>query len=260
MKFRILGVLAMLAFLPGCSSWIPTVANNGLNYGINVGRTLSADRSLFNVLDDLAIKNAITNIILDEALLLDVSADVYQGMVMLTGAVKDAETRQKVEDLARDVDGVRELFNEIQVTDETWLKMTVKDLLMETALTTQLVWTQGVNSVNYRWRAVNGVVYFMGKAKGRAELDKVISLARMPGVRKIVSHVFLTDHVVVDVLPDATAEAKAEAETNKAGAEAAKAEAKPEAVKAQPVTQGAKKKVPTSPTTPRSTPSAITSR
>ena len=260
MKFRILGVLAMLVFLSGCSSWVPTVANNGLNYGINIGRTLSADRSIFNVLDDLAIKNAITNIILDEALLLDVSADVYQGMVMLTGAVKDAETRQKVEDLARNVDGVRELFNEIQVTDETWLKMTVKDLLMETSLTAQLVLTQGVNSVNYRWRAVNGVVYFMGKAKGRAELDKVISLARMPGVRKIVSHVFLTDHMVLDVLPDATAEEKAKTEVSKADEEPVQAEAKPEAVKAQPVTQGAKKKVPTSPTTPRSTPSAITSR
>ena len=90
----------------------------------------------------------------------------------------------------------------------------------------------------------------MGKAKGRAELDKVISLARMPGVRKIVSHVFLTDHVVVDVLPEATAEAKVEP---------VKAEAKPDEVKAQPAAQGLKK-APTRPVTPRSTPSAITSR
>lgn len=264
MKLRILGLLAMLAFLPGCSSWVPTIANNGINYGINVGRTISADRSLFNVLDDLAIKNTITNIFLDEALLLDVSADVYQGMVMLTGAVKDEETRQKVEDLARQVDGVRELFNEIQITDENWLKMTAKDMVMETALTTQLVLTQGVNSVNYRWRAVNGVVYFMGRARGRAELDKVISLARMSGVRKIVSHVFLTDHVVVDVLPDATAAAQAGTETGRAGVEAvqpdAKAEAKPDEVKAQPVAQGTKKKITLRSAAPRITPSVSASK
>lgn len=260
MKLRILGVLAMVAFLPGCSSWVPTIANNGLNYGINVGRTISADRSLFNVMDDLAIKNALTNIFLDEALLLDVSADVYQGMVMLTGAVKDAETKQKVEDLAREVDGVRELFNEIQVTDESWLRMTVKDLVMETALTAQLVLTQGVNSVNYRWRAVNGVIYFMGRARGRAELDKVVSLARMPGVRQIVSHVFLTDHMVLDVPAGATAEAKAETETDKAGAEAVKAEAKPEAVKAQPAAKGTKQKVPTRLATPRNTPPTSVSK
>ncbi len=235
MKIRILGVMAVLAFLPGCSSWVPTVANNGINYGINVGRAISADRSLFNVLDDLSIKNNITNIILDEALLLDVSADVYQGMVMLTGAVKDEETRQKIEDLTRNVDGVRELFNEIQITDANWLKMSTQDLILVTALTTQLVLTQGVNSVNYRWRAVNGVVYFMGRSRGRAELDKVVSLARMPGVRRIVSHVFLTDHVVVDIPPDATAEAKAKPELNKAGEETVKAEARPEP-------KGAKKK------------------
>lgn len=260
MRIRIIGVLAMLAFLPGCSSWIATVANNGLNYGINVGRTLSADRSLFNVLDDLAVKNTINNAFFDEALLLDINADVYQGMAMLTGVVRDAETKQKAEDLARKVDGVRELFNEIQVADENWLKMVAKDLLMETTLTAKLVWTEGVNSVNYRWRTVNGAVYFMGRARGRAELDKVISLARMDGVRKIVCHVFLTDHVAVDVLPDAPAEAKAATETNKAGEEPAKAEAKPEAVKAQLAAQGAKKKASPRPDAPRITPSASPSK
>ena len=135
-------------------------------------------------------------------------------------------------------------FNEIQIAEENWLQMIAKDLLMETVLTTKLVLTQGVNSVNYRWRAVNGVVYFMGRARGRAELDKVVDLARMPGVRKIVSHVFLTDHMVLDILPDATAEVKTEP---------AIAEAKPEPT-------GVKTKAPARSVTPRSTPPAITSR
>src|SRR3989475_7372877 len=51
--------------------------------------------SLYNVLDDLSIKNTINNALLDEALLLDINTDVYQGMVMLTGSVRDAATRQK---------------------------------------------------------------------------------------------------------------------------------------------------------------------
>ncbi|MEK6605079.1 MAG: hypothetical protein AABY77_04245, partial [Nitrospirota bacterium] len=93
MKLGAVGLVMMCGLLTGCSSWIPTVANNGLNYGINIGRTISADRSLFNVLDDLSIKNTINYALLDEALMLSISTDVYQGRVMLTGSVKDAETR-----------------------------------------------------------------------------------------------------------------------------------------------------------------------
>lgn len=235
MILRIVGMLALAGWLAGCSSWVPTVANNGLNYGINVGRAITADRSFFNILDDLSIKNTINNALLDEALLLNVSTDVYQGMVMLTGAVKDEETRQKAEALASKVDGVRELFNEIQVTDEHWLKSLPKDLWLENALTAKLVLAPGVSSVDYHWRAVNGIVYFMGMARSREELDKVIALARMSGVRKIVSHVFLTDHVVVDVPSETTAGVQPDPGTRSPAPKAGEPKAKPES-------KGAKKK------------------
>ena len=235
MILRIVGMLVLAGWLAGCSTWVPSVTNSVLNYGINVGRTITADRSLFNVLDDLYIKNTISNALLDEALLLDISTDVYQGMVMLTGAVKDAETRQKAEDLARKVDGVRELFNEIQVTDENWLKSLPIDLWVENTLTAKLVFASGVSSVDYRWRAVNGIVYFIGMARSREELDKVIALARMHGVRRIVSHVFLTDHVVVDVPSEATAGVQPDPEALNAASKAGETKAKPES-------KGAKKK------------------
>jgi osmotically-inducible protein OsmY len=245
MILRIVGMLALAGWLAGCSSWVPTVANNGLNYGINVGRAITADRSLFNVLDDLTIKNTINNALLDEALVLNISADVYQGMVMLTGSVQDAETRQKAEALARKVDGVRELFNEIQVTDENWLKFLPKDLWAENILTAKLVFSSEVSSVDYRWRVVNGIVYFMGMARSREELDTVIALARMNGVRKIVSHVFLTDHVIVDVpSAEATASVKPPPQVPdaKPDPEALDTAPKTDETKAKPESKGAKKK------------------
>lgn len=242
MKLGAVGLVMMCGALAGCSSWIPTVANNGLNYGINLGRTISADRSLFNVLDDLSIKNTINNALLDEALLLDISTDVYQGMVMLTGSVKDATTRQKAEDLARQVDGVRELYNDIQVTDESWLKPFPKDLLLESTLTARMVLAPGVGSVNYQLRASNGVVYIMGIAKSRAELDQVIALARVSGARKIVSHVFLTEHIVLEGAPDTAAEAKTESEPLRAGGEPARVGAQTDGTKAKPDAKGTKKK------------------
>lgn len=242
MKLGAAGLVVMCSLLTGCSSWIPTVANNGLNYGINLGRTISADRSLFNVLDDLSIKNTINHALLDEALLLSISTDVYQGRVMLTGSVKDAETRQKVEDLARQVDGVRELYNEIQVTDESWLKSFPNDLLIESMLAARMVLAPDVSSVDYQVRAANGVVYVLGIAKSRAELDQVIALARVSGARKIVSHVFLSEHIVLDGAPETTAGAKAEPDPVRAGGEPAKVGAKTDEMKAKPDAKETKKK------------------
>lgn len=235
MKLGAVGLVVMCGVLAGCGSWIPTIANNGVNYGINIGRSMSADRSLFNVLDDLSIKNTINNALFDEALLLSINTDVYQGKVMLTGSVKDAATRQKAEDLAREVDGVRELYNEIQVTDKNWLKTLAKDLVIENMLAAQMVLAPDVSSIDYQVRVWNGVVYVLGIAKSRAELDQVIALARGSGARKIVSHVFLSEQIVLDGPPETTVGVKVESEPARAGA-------KTDEMKTKPDANGAKKK------------------
>jgi osmotically-inducible protein OsmY len=232
----------MCGLLTGCSSWVPTIANNGINHGVNLGRAISADRSFFNVLDDLTIKTTINHALLDETLLLSISTDVYQGRVMLTGSVKDAETRQKAEDLARQVDGVRELYNEIQVTDESRLMFFPKDLLIENMLEARMVLEPGVTSVNYQMRAEKGVVYVLGLAQSRAELDQVIALARASGARKIVSHVFLSEYIVLDGAPETTAEAKVAPEPVRAGGGPTKVGATTDEMKARPAVKAVKKK------------------
>ena len=224
MKLGTVGLVVIYGVLAGCTL-IPTVASNG----INVGRTIPADRSLFNVLDDKSIKNTINNALLDEALLLNINTDVYQGRVMLTGSVKDAATRQKAEDLARKVDGVRELYNEIQVTDKSWLKSLPKDTWVENTLAARMVAAPGVSGVNYQVRAANGVVYVLGIAKSRAELDQVIALARKSGANRIVSHVFLTEDIVLDGTPVMTAGTKVGSESVKAAAQTDEMNAQPRA-------------------------------
>ncbi len=237
MKLGTVGLVVMYGVLAGCTSMISPAVSNG----INVGRAIPADRSLFNVLDDLSIKNTIKNAFFDEALILDVNTDVYQGMVMLTGSVKDAATRQKAADLARKVDGVRELYNDIEVTDKSWLKSLPKDMWIENTLVAQVVSTPGVSGVNYQMRAANGVVYVMGIAKNRAELDQVFALARKSGASRIVSHVFLTEDIVLDVAPVKTAGTKVEAGSARAGAPKDKMNAQPKAkkVKKPPVSRSA---------------------
>jgi len=156
--------------------------------------TVAEDRPLSDAGTDVRIKLSILDAFAQWAtgLLMDASADVYQGQVMLTGSVKKTEDRRKAEELASEVKGVRQIFNEIQVTEEGGIGVAAKDFLIETKLKAKLVVAGGVTSINYRWRSVNGIVYFLGAARSQGELDKVLALARQTGgVRLVVSHVLV---------------------------------------------------------------------
>lgn len=91
-------------------------------------------------------------------------------------------------------------------------------------------------------RSEKGVVYVLGIAQSRAELDQVIELARVSGARKIVSHVFLTEHIVLDGAPEPTAGAKAEPEPVRAGGEPARVSVQTDEMKAKPDAKGGEEK------------------
>jgi osmotically-inducible protein OsmY len=147
------------------------------------------DRTMYHHADDFAIKSEIRNKYLDETMLMDISTDVYEGRVLLTGAVTKAEEKRKAEEIARQVKGTREVFNDIQLTDEGGVKATAEDLTIVTKLHYKLLAAKGVSSVNFRLRAVNGVVYLLGIAQSQGELDKVLGIIReTDGVRQVISH------------------------------------------------------------------------
>jgi len=191
MSFRMPGIvvssIGIAVLLTACSV-------NPLTVPVDAVTTVAEDRPVSEAGTDLRIKTNILTAFAEEAkgLLVDVSTDVYEGQVLLTGSVKKAEDRTKAEGLARGVKDVREVFNEIQVTEAGGLKASAKDFGIETKLKANLLAAKGVTSINYRWRSVNGVVYFLGLARSQEELDKVIAIARQTdGVRDVVSHVVI---------------------------------------------------------------------
>jgi len=173
-------------FLSGCINPFLTAGNTAADMG-----TMGAEqRRLYNIAQDYTIKSEITNKYFDETILMEINTDVYEGRVMLTGAVTKAVTKQKAELIARRVKGVREIINEILVSTDGGVNASARDLSIEIKLKFNLLAAKGISSLNYRWRSVHGVVYFIGGAESREELNKVVTLTReMDGVRKVVSHV-----------------------------------------------------------------------
>lgn len=83
---------------------------------IDAATTVVEERKFSNVIDDTEIKaNVIKRLLTptNNDLFLDVSTDVYEGRVMLTGSVYVARDKERAEALVRDLRGVTMIYNEI---------------------------------------------------------------------------------------------------------------------------------------------------
>ncbi|MBI3503815.1 MAG: BON domain-containing protein [Proteobacteria bacterium] len=126
----------------------------------------------------------------DSTIFSSISTQIYEGRVLLTGAVTDPDTRAEAVRLAWKADGIREIINEIEVTDEGGLKAYAKDTWAANELRSRLLFAKAINSVNYSVEVVNGVVYILGVYADTEELDRVLGVARnLSGVKRVVSHV-----------------------------------------------------------------------
>ena len=67
----------------------------------------------------------------------------------------------------------------VRLTSEGGVGATANDLVIEQKIGAKLLAADGVRSVNFRYRAVNGIVYLFGRAHSQAELDKAMAEARI---------------------------------------------------------------------------------
>jgi osmotically-inducible protein OsmY len=127
------------------------------------------------------------------------SLQVQEGRVLISGAVPTQEMRIDAVRLAWEVEGVKEVINEVTVSNEGGVGTYARDTWISTQLKTKLVFDSEVSSINYSIETVHGVVYLMGVAKDAAELERVVNHARnISYVERVVSY------VRVETPPDGT--------------------------------------------------------
>lgn len=118
------------------------------------------------------------------------STTVDQGRVLITGVVQNPDDRVEAVRLAWQVEGVKQVINEIRVANSEGVPGYVRDTWITTRLRTELTFTKNISAINYSIDTVQGTVYLMGVARNQAELDRVIEIARnVPNVKQVVSYV-----------------------------------------------------------------------
>ena len=160
-----------------------------------VGVAAVQERSVGAALDDATIQFLINQKLLEtnEVLFLRVGIEVLEKRVLLTGSVTTPDNRVEAVRAAWQVDGVREVLNEIQIAERDALSY-LNDARITAQLRFQMLTDAEVADVNYSVDTVNGTVYLMGIAVDQAELDRVSDYARaISGVENVIRHVRLSD-------------------------------------------------------------------
>ncbi|HEU4837886.1 MAG TPA: BON domain-containing protein [Micavibrio sp.] len=157
-----------------------------------VGTAASKEGGIGGAFTDAGIKAKINDAWLqyDINTFSKLSTTVNQGRVLLTGVVQNPEDRVEAVRLVWQVDGVKQVMNEIRVADSEGAPGYVRDTWITTRLRTALTFEKNVQSLNYSIDTVQGVVYLMGVAMNQQELDKVLQIARtIPNVKQVVNYV-----------------------------------------------------------------------
>jgi osmotically-inducible protein OsmY len=183
--------LLLLGAMPlsGCASLIVGAA-------ATAGVAAVQERSVGNAVDDITIRTELNQLFFEDSveLLQSVSFNVIEGRVLLKGSVKTQKERIHALDLVWQASGVREVINEIQVTNQGGIVNYARDTWISTQLTAEIMFDIDINAVNYNLETINGTIYVVGIARDQAELDKVIDHARrIRNVKQVVSHVILMD-------------------------------------------------------------------
>ncbi len=193
LRSKILPLFVLLAAAVGLSGCFLAAAATGVAVG---GIIYAQERDAGDAVEDTKIHASILEGLLqkDEALFRKVDVEVVEGRVLLTGSVPGPDDRVEAARIAWNVDDVKVVLNEVQVSDTSGVEDFARDAWITTQLRGKTLGDLEVTDLNYSFDTVNGTVYIMGIAQDQSELERVTTHARnIPGVVQVVSHAVMKD-------------------------------------------------------------------
>ena len=189
MHYRLTVAFLCLFIISGCQTAYMTSVSKAVL--IN-----KEERSFNNYVEDTIILAQLKNEYFsnNENIFFQVSVDVIEGRVMLTGIVEQIDERIEATKLAWGIKGVNEVINEIQISNDEGILDYADDLVMKTKINAKLLLEKNILNLNYSVEVVNGIVYLIGIAQDQKELDAVTEISKNTyGVTSVITYVRLKD-------------------------------------------------------------------
>jgi len=184
---NLLFISIIILFLQSCAPMVGTVGM------ISLGAA-SKEKGLGTSINDNIIKTKISNLIYkyNKNLIADTKVFVNNGSVLFTGKLNNPKDKIEFTKLAWNIRGVREVNNEIQVTDKTSIKNIARDIASLGEIRARIMSDKSINSINFSIDVVNDKAYISGVATNELEINLVknhASSARF--VKEVYNYIIL---------------------------------------------------------------------
>ena len=115
-----------------------------------------------------------------------INVNAYNGVVLLTGEVPSNELRSLAGQTARDLRGVRQVYNELQTAGTTSFISRTNDTWLTTKVKTKLLADKQVSGTSLKVVTEAGVIYLMGVVT-RATANRAADIAsKTKGAKRVV--------------------------------------------------------------------------
>jgi len=178
---KTISILLILLQLPSCSA-ISSV-------GALAGNLTTSSRGLTGSVEDSFLKTKIVSKISTMSLknFTNIHVSVSDGKVLLIGKVFNNKERLEIIKNVWKIDGVENIYNEIEIGETLPLIERAEDIIFETKIKNRLLFTKGIYSNNYNIDVVEGKVYIMGIASSLNEKNTLENLLNeMHDIKKII--------------------------------------------------------------------------
>ncbi len=172
MCLKLMGLFLATTVL-GCA---PVVIGGGAAGAYKVARD---ERTVGRILDDSNISATIKADLSSDPLVnaVDIDVDTINGNVILTGVVKSKEQVDRAIEIAKKVEGVKSVKNNLQVGRKT-LGESIDDQFLVSKIKAKLIGEPGISSMSIDVDAQKGVVTLSGIVANRIVKERIIKIAR----------------------------------------------------------------------------------
>ncbi len=108
----------------------------------------------------------------------NISISVDSGSILVTGKLKNIETKVKLTKVIWEINGVKEVNNKVQISEINNLKNIAKDLASLGEIKARLMASKELNSLNFSVDVVNNIAYISGIASSEEEISLVTQIAQ----------------------------------------------------------------------------------
>ena len=165
---KLIYISCIALILQSCAPIIGTVGMVSLG-------AATKEKGLGTSINDNIIKTKISNLIykFNKNLIADTKVFINNGSVLFTGKVKNPNEKIEFTKLAWTIRGVKEVNNEIQITDKSSIKNIARDIASLGEIRARIISDKSINSINFSVDVVNDKAYISGIASNEVEINLV---------------------------------------------------------------------------------------